>query len=162
MRRNVYKKRVYIKTFSFRKKPLEYTLLALCSSVFFILFLSQIGLFIPDSRAELTDIDVFEGTDFAGELPEATFVLETDSSASDQAVVLVNGAPFSKFSAGRCMISVLNRGLVEIDGRMCDEEFSVTVKNVDSAVRGVREEDTFLVGQGMTIIGRIEISTDFE
>ena len=155
-------KKVYIKTFSLRRNPLEYILLALSCGIFFVLFLSQVGLVVPQARSELTDIDVFEGTDIAGELPEAGFVLEADSTVADAAVVLVNGAPYCNFSCGRCTIRVLNRGLVEIDGRRCEQEFSVTVKDVDLRLQGVANGETFLVGQGMTIIGRVEVQKDFE
>ncbi len=160
MRKN--SKRIYIKAFSFRRNPLEYCLLAVSCAAFFVLFLSQIGLFIPQARLKLTDVDVFEGTDIAGQLPEASFVLEADSSIADQAVVLVNGAPYSRFSSRRCTVSVLNRGLVEIDARSCEDDFSVVVKDADLTLRGIATGDTFLIGRGMTIVGRVEVLSDSE
>lgn len=162
MMRKTTRKRIYIKAFSFRKSGLERGLIALSLSVFFVLFMAQIGLVIPQARSELTDIEVYEGTDLAGEFPEASFVLEADSSVSSDAVVLLNGAPYGHFSAERCTVSVLNRGLVEIDGRACASDFTVTVKNVDPGISGVFEGDTYLVGRGMTIIGRIEITANSE
>ena len=155
-------KRVYIKTFSLRRNPLEYFLVALSCGIFFVLFLSQVGLVVPQARSELTDIDVFEGTDIAGELPEASFVLESDSAVADSAIVLLNGAPYCSFSSGRCTITVLNRGLVEIDGRQCERDFSVTAKTVDSKLQGITDGDTFRIGRGMTIIGRVEVQNDSE
>lgn len=155
-------RKIYIKTFSLRKNLLEYCLAAISCAAFFMLFLSQIGLFIPQARSNLTDIDVFEGTDYAGEFPEASLVLEADSPASAQAVVLLNGTPYAQFSSERCTVSILNRGLIEIDGRLCDSDFSVTVKETDSELRGVSDGDTFLVGRGMTIIGRVEVLSNSE
>lgn len=151
------KKRIYIRSFSFHKSRAERMLISLSVAVFFVLIAAQIALVLPESRSELTDIEVYEGIDMAGKLPEATVVFEADSLVSSDAKVLFNGKPCATFSDGTCSVSLINRGLIEIDGRACAKDFSVKVSAVDGTVSGLEKEDTFLIGQGMTVIGRVEV-----
>ena len=151
------KHKTYFKTISIRKNKFEYSLSALAFGILFVLLTAQIGLLIPETRSELTDIEVYEGIDYAGELPTTRLVLKADSVAADDAVVLVNGSPCGSFVKGVCEVSVINRGLIEIDGRSCDKEFSLMVEEISGKVDGLAVGETYQVGKSMTIIGRVEV-----
>ncbi len=160
MKRDRFRKKMYFKAVSIRKNTFERYLAALSLGILFVLITAQIGLLLPEVRPELTDIEVYEGIDLAGVLPQSSFVLKAESSVAENAVVLVNGTPCGNFTDGVCEVTVLNRGLVEIDGRACEEEFSVSVDAVDPSLNGLSEGDTYLIGKSMTIIGRVEVTNN--
>ena len=157
MKRIRLRNRTYFKTVSVRKNVFEWYLTALACGILFIMLTAQIGLLMPEVRPELTDIEVYEGIDAAGELPQCSITLKAEPASSENAIVLVNGSPNGTFVNGMCEVAVLNRGLIEIDGRACKDGFSVLVDRITGEISGLAEGDTYHIGKSMAIIGRVEV-----